>query len=83
MALVPERYETSGKFPPRVGERGHWNDREKREKVLRGKHDGDFENGESALGGREDGGEFVRFDAEEVRGRLRGYREEIRGWFVK
>jgi len=43
------------------------------------RHDGDFENGESATGWREDGGEFVRFDAEEVRGRLRGYREEIRG----
>ena len=79
MALVPERYETSGKFPPRVGERGDWNDREKREEVLRGKHDGDFENGESALGWREDGGEFVRFDAEEVRGRFCRYREEIRG----
>jgi len=83
MALVSERHETAGEFSHRIGERRRRDDYQKREQMRRARRDGNFENGESAFRRRENRGEFVRADAEEMRGGFRGHREKVRGGYVE
>jgi len=83
MALVSERYETAGEFSHRIGERRRRDDYQKREQMRRARRDGNFENGEGAFRRRENRGEFVRADAEEMRGGFRGHREKVRGRYVE